>query len=53
VKAAMLETVLKIEIKEGLLTCQLIAITSFNDATSYPMEIEISSPLNQATGTPS
>jgi len=51
VKAAMLEIVLQIEIQEGLLTCQLIAITSFNDAASYPMGIEISSPLNQAIGT--
>jgi len=51
VKAAMLKTILQIEIQEGLLTCQLIAITSFNDATSYPMGIGISSPLNQVIAT--
>jgi hypothetical protein len=51
VKAAIFETVLEIEIQKGLLTCQLTAITSFNDAASYPMGIGISSPLNQATGT--
>jgi hypothetical protein len=47
----MLDPVLQIEIQEGLLTCQLIATTSFNDAASYPMDIGISSSLNQATGT--
>jgi len=43
----MLETVLEIEIQEGLLTCQLTAITPFNDAASYPMGIGISPLIKQ------